>query len=60
MMSILRDESGNVLVEYALVLSLLSLAFIAGMLAVEKAANAALTGVQSGLCEFELQSTVCQ
>lgn len=54
MIALLRDESGNVLVEYALVLSLLSLAFIAGMLAVEKAADTALTTVQIQLETLQL------
>jgi Flp pilus assembly pilin Flp len=56
MIDILRSEEGNVLVEYALVLSLLSFAFIAGMLAIETAASSALTNVQSELLNFQLQN----
>ena len=54
MIALVRDEQGNVLVEYALVLSLLSVGFIAGMLAIEKAANTALTTVQTQLETFQL------
>ena len=50
------DESGNVLVEYALVLSLLSLAFMGGMLAVETATSTALNTVQTELLNYGLRN----
>ena len=53
MIAILRDEEGNTLVEYALVLSLLSLAFIAGARVIGAAASTALTSVETGLTLFE-------
>jgi Flp pilus assembly pilin Flp len=46
------DDSGTVIVEYALVLSLLSLSFVIGMQLVESAAFAALTAMGNGLIEY--------
>lgn len=47
-----RNDSGAVLVEYALVLALLSLAFMSGMAALEHAISAAYTYVTSELLNY--------
>ncbi len=46
------DDSGAVLAEYALVLTLLACAFMAGMNLVERAAGQALTNVETGLLNY--------
>jgi Flp pilus assembly pilin Flp len=46
------DEHGAVLVEYALVLALLSLAFMGGMSAIEVATSAAYTYVTGELLDY--------
>jgi Flp pilus assembly pilin Flp len=51
-LSVACDDTGSVLVEYALVLSLLSITFMAGMRLVEGAAFAALTTLGSGLISY--------
>jgi len=45
----LGDESGTVMVEYALVLALLSVAFIAGLKLIEFTALATLANLQQNL-----------
>jgi len=55
-MSSIWDESGTVMVEYALVLSLLSLGFIAGMFTIEQATNSTLLKLQSELIDYGLRN----
>lgn len=50
------DESGNVLVEYALVLSLLSFAFMGGVYAIESTTSTILTNVQTELLNYGLRN----
>jgi Flp pilus assembly pilin Flp len=54
-MSSIWDESGTVMVEYALVLGLLSLAFIAGMFAIEGATNSTFSNLQNKLIDYGLR-----
>ncbi len=55
-MADIRDEHGSVMVEYALVLSLLSFAFMGGMVAVGIATSAALTNTQTELTQYGLRN----
>jgi Flp pilus assembly pilin Flp len=55
-MSGMRDQSGTVMVEYALILALLALAFISGLKAVEGAASTALSNVQTNLNTYDLRA----
>jgi Flp pilus assembly pilin Flp len=55
-MDLMRDESGSVMVEYALVLSLLSLAFISGMRFIDYQVSAALSFVQGELIYYALRN----
>ncbi len=50
------DENGAVLVEYALVLALLSFGFIAGMYVIDGATATALTNVQAELLNYGLRN----
>jgi Flp pilus assembly pilin Flp len=52
----MRDESGAVLVEYALVLALLSFVFMGGMYAVEKATSISLGNAQNELTNYGLRN----
>lgn len=51
----MRDASGTVIVEYGLVLALLSVGFILGMTAIDTVTNAALVNVQNELIEYGLR-----
>jgi Flp pilus assembly pilin Flp len=51
-----RDEQGAVMVEYALVLALLSLAVVSGMKAIETAAATTLNSTSSELTQYGLRS----
>jgi Flp pilus assembly pilin Flp len=51
-----RDERGAVLVEYALVLALLSVGFISGMEAIETAAATTLNNASAELTQYGLRS----
>lgn len=55
-MRILRDESGAVLVEYALVLALLSFAFIGGMIFIESTVSNTLFYVQQEFQNYGLRN----
>jgi Flp pilus assembly pilin Flp len=52
----LGDEAGAVLVEYALVLALLSLAFIAGFKGIEAATSTALSSLQNNLLQYGMRA----
>ena len=54
-MSSLWDENGTVIVEYGLVLALLSVGFILGMKAVDTITSAALTNAQTSLVNYGLR-----
>jgi Flp pilus assembly pilin Flp len=56
-MSQLQDQSGSVLAEYALVLALLSLVFMAGMTAVDTATSNTLTSAQGALLNYGLNGS---
>jgi len=49
------DQRGTVMVEYALILALLALAFISGLKAVEGAASAALQQLQTNFGTYDLR-----
>jgi Flp pilus assembly pilin Flp len=49
------DESGSVMVEYALVLALLSVAFIAGLFTVEATTDSVFTNMQQEMIHYGLR-----
>lgn len=49
------DESGSVMVEYALVLALLSVAFIAGLFTVEATTDSVFTTMQREMIHYGLR-----
>ncbi len=55
-MRLVRDEAGTVMVEYALVLSLLSFAFIGGMFSIESATSSVLGKVQYEVLQYALRN----
>jgi Flp pilus assembly pilin Flp len=55
-MRVRGDDGGAVLAEYALVLALLSVAFISGMLAIERNAASALSTSQTELLNYGLRN----
>jgi Flp pilus assembly pilin Flp len=55
-MSTTWDESGTVIVEYGLVLALLSVGFILGMTTIDLVTNAALTNAQLELQNYGLRN----
>jgi Flp pilus assembly pilin Flp len=52
----LRDESGSVMVEYGLVLALLSFAFMGGMFFIERTTSSSLNFVQGELLNYGLRN----
>lgn len=52
----LRDESGSVMVEYGLVLALLSFAFMGGMYLLESMTSSSLIFVQTELTNYGLRN----
>jgi Flp pilus assembly pilin Flp len=54
-MSSFWDENGTVIVEYGLVLALLSVGFIAGMITIDTITSAALGNAQTSLVNYGLR-----
>jgi Flp pilus assembly pilin Flp len=54
-MSWTRDEAGSVMVEYALVLSLLSLAFIGGMFYIDFTTSQTLGNLETATLHYGLR-----
>jgi Flp pilus assembly pilin Flp len=57
-MDFARDESGTVLVEYALVLALLSFALIGGMTFMENRCFVTLSNFQNELTNYSLRNNL--
>jgi Flp pilus assembly pilin Flp len=51
-----RDENGSVMVEYGLVLALLSFAFMGGMFVIESTTSTSLSYLQNELLSYGLRN----